>query len=322
MGHDTMALRDGKEDQGSKGIVVRGSVPSNRRALLPWIQGRLPTFKRAQRRIAEEMIKDPEEFISQPISELSQRCEVSPGSIVMFCKLFGLKGLPALKVTLARELSGPLFTSHDRSKTAPPLQRIVDEHINALRETLRLNTPETLKTAAKLINGARRTVLFSIGLSYPIAYTIYARMRFIGLPAMIEYDSHLQLAAASEMRPGEVAIGISLAGNTRETVESLRLARNRGARTLCITNSIDSLVTKAAQISLYAAPSQVKYFQAPLASRVTQMALADALLTELSSYRRRQALAHLKRAEEQLLQRRMTASRTRKKPTEPSHFHG
>ncbi|MDE3179942.1 MAG: MurR/RpiR family transcriptional regulator [Acidobacteriota bacterium] len=285
------------------------------------MQGRLPTFKKAQRRIAEEMIRDPEEFISQPISELSQRCKVSPGSIVMFCKLFGLKGLPALKITLARELSGPLFMSRDRSKTAPPLQRIVDEHIKALRETLRLNPPKTLKRAAKFINGASRTVLFSIGLSYPIAYTIYAKMRFIGLPAMIEYDSHLQLAAAAEMRPGEVAIGISMAGNTRETVESLRLARDRGARTLCITNSIDSLVAQAAQIPLYAAPSQVKYFQAPLASRVTQMALADALLDELGAHRRRQALAHLRRAEEHLLQRRMTGSRNREKPVEPSRSH-
>ncbi len=282
---------------------------THRRALLPLIQGRLPTLRRAQRRIAEEVIKDPEEFISQPISELAKRCKVSPASIVIFCKFFDLKGLPALKVALARGLWEPLFTSHGKLGTPAGLQRVFDGHIKALQETLRLNAPETLHAAVKILTKARRTVLFSIGLSYPVAYSIYARMRFIGLPAMIEYDSHLQLAAASEMRPGEVAIGVSLAGNTRETVESLRLAMSRGARTICITNSIDSLVAQAADIRLYAAPSEVRYFQAPLASRVTQMAVADALLDELSMQNRRRTLAHLKRAGENLLQRRMTDPR-------------
>jgi RpiR family transcriptional regulator, carbohydrate utilization regulator len=276
--------------------------------LLPWIQGRLPTLKKAQRRIAEEVIKDPEEFISQPISELAKRCKVSPASIVIFCKLFDLKGLPALKVALARGLAEPLFASPGKRRASAPPVTVFDNHIKALQETLRLNKPETLTAAVRLLAKARRTVLFSIGLSYPVAYSIYARMRFIGLPAMIEYDSHLQLAAASEMRPGEVGIGISLAGNTSETVECLRLARSRGSHTICITNSVDSLLAQAADIRLYAAPSEVKYFQAPLASRVTQMAIADAVLDELSRHNRRRTLSHLRRAGEHLLQRRMTES--------------
>ena len=181
-------------------------VLSHRRALLPLIQGRLPTLKRAQRQIAEAVIKDPEQFIGQSISELAGRCRVSPGSIVIFCKSLDLKGLPALKMALARELSEPLFTPHgmtgSRSGTPAVLERVFNEHIKALRETLRLNTPETLEAAVKLVAKAHRTVLFSIGLSYPVAYSLYARMRFIGLPALIEYDSHLQLAAAAEMRPG------------------------------------------------------------------------------------------------------------------------
>lgn len=287
----------------------QASRPGEGRPLLPWIQGRLPTLKKAQRRIAEEVIRDPEEFISQPISELARRCKVSPASIVIFCKFFGLKGLPALKVALARGLAEPLFASQGQGGASAALERVFDAHLKSLQETLRLNKPETLTTAAKTLSKARRTVLFSIGLSYPVAYSIYARMRFIGLPAMIEYDSHLQLAAASEMRPREAAIGISLAGNTSETVECLRLARSRGARTICITNSVDSLVAKAADIRLYAAPSEVKYFQAPLASRVTQMAIADALLDELSRSNRRRTLSHLRRAGEHLLHRRMAEHR-------------
>jgi len=182
-----------------------------------------------------------------------------------------------------------------------------------------LNTAHALAAAARALDRGRRIVLFSIGLSYPVAYSLYARLRFIGYPAFVEYDSHMQLAAAAEMTKGEVAVAVSVSGNTSETVECLRLSKERGAKTVCITNSIDSPLARAADIRLYAAPSEVKYFQAPLASRVSQLALADALLVILGLRRKRRALAHLGRAEEQLLRRRMASlgvSRSRKMKSE------
>ncbi|OLD61575.1 MAG: hypothetical protein AUI53_05195 [Acidobacteria bacterium 13_1_40CM_2_60_7] len=190
-----------------------------------------------------------------------------------------------------------------------------EENIEILRETLRLNSAVALDSAAKALGSAPRIVFFSIGLSYPVAFSIYARLRFIGLPAAIESDSHLQLAAAAEMKRGDVAMGISLSGSTRETVECLRLSKERGAKTICITNSINSPLARSADIRLYAAPSEVKYFQAPLASRVTQLALADALLVIMGLRRKRKALAHWDRAEEHLLKRRIDGFGSLERPT-------
>src|SRR5579875_1300662 len=93
---------------------------SRPKALLPFIQGRLPTLKRARRRIAEANIRDPEDFIAHSISELAAEARVSPGSIVMFCKSLGLKGLPTLKMALARELSEPFFVPRNQMKTTTP----------------------------------------------------------------------------------------------------------------------------------------------------------------------------------------------------------
>ena len=263
--------------------------------------------------IAQALLNDPEAFISHSVSELAELSGVSTGSVVLFCKSLGLPGLPALKISLARELAQAVLPSPHSSgarAAAPILQRVFSEHIRSLRETLKLNSTDTLNEAARTLAQGRRIVLFSIGLSYPVAYSLYARLRFIGLPAFVEFDSHLQLAAAAEMRPSEVAVGVSVAGTTMETVECLRLAKARGARTICITNSIGSPLAEAADLRLYAAPSEVEYFQAPLASRVTQLALADALLVILGLRRKRSALAHLEQAEAHLLKRRLVTGRT------------
>ncbi len=296
---------------GQKGRTARREVPS----LLPYIQGLVPSLKRAQRRIAEALTSDPEQFITRPIAELAKGCGVSTGSIVLFCKSLGLKGLPALKISVARELAVPVlpfFSKEIEDQDGAPLilQRVFEEHVESLHQTLKLNKTNALTTAVEVLLKAKRIALFSIGLSYPVAYSLYARLRFIGFPASIEYDSHLQLAAAAEMRKGEAAIAISVSGTTNETVECLRVSKARGARTLCITNSIESPVARAADIRLYAAPSEVKYFQAPLASRVTQLALADALLVTLAQRRRQKALACLQRAEEHLLRRRLSGVQT------------
>lgn len=284
----------------------RGQVTS----VLPLLRGLLPTLKRAQRRVTENLLNDPEQFIVRPISEVARSCGVSTGSIVLFCKSLGLSGFPALKIALARELAAPVLPffgkkleGHDGTPLI--LQRVFEEHVESLHQTLMLNTGTALNDAAQSLIKAKRIVLFSIGLSFPVAYAIYGRLRFLGLPAAMEFDSHLQLAAASEMKRGEVAIGISLSGSTSETVECLGISKARRVKTICITNSVDSPIARAADIRLFAAPSGVKYFQTPLSSRVSQLALADALLALIALRRKRQLLEHLRRAEEHLLKRRV-----------------
>jgi RpiR family transcriptional regulator, carbohydrate utilization regulator len=286
--------------------VGRGQAPN----VLPLLRGMLPTLKRAQRRVTEGILRDPEQLITQSISDLARTCGVSTGSIVLFCKSLGLRGFPALKIALARELAAPVLPSFGKKPegqvgTPVVLQRVFEEHVECLHQTLKLNTGPALDDAARSLVRAKRIVLFSIGLSFPVAYALYCRLRFLGLPAAIEFDSHLQLAAAAEMKKGEVAIGISLSGSTSETVECVRISKARGVRTICITNSVDSPITRASDIRLFAAPSEVKYFQTPLSSRVCQLALADVLLALIGLQRKRQALAHLRRAEEYLLKRRV-----------------
>ena len=279
--------------------------------LLAYIGGLLPNLKRAQRRIATAVLDDPEQTFTRSISDLAADCGVSAGSIVQFCRSLGFSGFPMFKICLARELAEPAFPFFGQSLQSKRgshsiLRRVFEEHIQSLHQTFKLNTPRALTDAAASVLKAKRIVLFAIGLSYPVAYSLYARLRFMGLPAFIDRDSHMQLAAAAEMRKRDVGIGISVSGSTRETVECLRLSKARKAKTICITNSVDSPLARTADIQLYAAPSEVKYFQAPLASRLTQLALADTILVIVALHRKSSVMAHLRRAEEHLLQRRVS----------------
>ena len=63
--------------------------------------------------------------------------------------------------------------------------------------------------------------------------------------------------------------------------------------------------SESADLALYASPSEIKYFQAPLASRITQLALIDVLFVGIAHHRKNRTTALLQTAAEQLLKYRI-----------------
>jgi DNA-binding MurR/RpiR family transcriptional regulator len=89
-------------------------------------------------------------------------------------------------------------------------------------------------------------------------------------------------------------------------VQCLEVAKAKGATTICLTNAMKSAITACADIALYATPSEIKYFQAPLASRVTQLAVIDALFVALALKNKNRTAGRLQQSGEELLKRRLS----------------
>jgi RpiR family transcriptional regulator, carbohydrate utilization regulator len=285
---------------------IRLQHDSHQRPLLVYIQATLPSLKPTERQIGEYILQDPERVLSSSISEIRRGSGASVGSIVGFCRTLGMKGYAEFKITLARELAQGGFSAPPKTldgQTGPSLfESVFQFHDQSLKDTFQLNSEETLEKASRILELARRIEFFSIGMSYPVAYTACYKLRLIGLPAATQCDAHLQLLAATQLQKGDVAFAISCSGNTKETVDCLQTARQNKAATLCLTNCMKSPITAHADVVLYAAPSEVKYFQAPLASRVTQLALVDALFVSIAQRRKNKTTLYLQKAGEKLLE--------------------
>ena len=286
-----------------------GTVGAPRRPLLVYLQGILPSLNPTERLIAEFVLADPERTLSSSIAGIRNGAGASVGSIVGFCRTLGLKGFADFKIALARELAQGGLPGTPAGDGDLGSMSVFDQvfscHARSITETMKINRRETLEKASRMLQDARRIEFFSIGFSYPVAYTARCKFRLIGLPASTEFDSHLQLVAATQLRKGDVAFGISCSGNTRETVECVEAARARGASTICLTNSMKSELVRHADLALYATPSEIKYFQAPLASRITQLAVVDALFVAIALKHKNRTAARLQDTAEELLKRRL-----------------
>jgi RpiR family transcriptional regulator, carbohydrate utilization regulator len=288
--------------------IPSGTEPLQR-PLLVYLQAILPSLNPTERIIGEYVLQDPERVLSSSISEMRRGSGASVGSIVGFCRSLGVKGFADFKITLARELAQAGLSASERMpsgrQNASLFENVFQFHAQNLKETLQINSQETMEKASRILEMARRIEFFSIGMSYPVAYTACCKLRLIGLPASTECDSHMQLVTATQLKKGDVAFGISCSGSTRETVKCLQTAREKKATTLCLTNCMRSPITDYADLALYATPSEIKYFQAPLASRITQLALVDALFVSIALRRKNKTMVQLQSAGEKLLEHRI-----------------
>jgi RpiR family transcriptional regulator, carbohydrate utilization regulator len=276
------------------------------RPLLTYLKGVLNSLNPTERLIADCILADPERVITSSIAEIKSRSGASVGSIVGFCRRLGLKGFAEFKITLAQDLAQSGLPGMESPRGGSVAEKVFYCHAQSLIETLQANPASAFERAIEMLEKARRIEFFSIGLSYPVAYTAYSKFALLGLTASTEADSHMQLIKATQLRSGDVAFGISCSGATRETVQCLAVAKAKGAATISLTNAMNSPITACSDLCFYATPSEINYFQAPLASRVTQLAVIDALFVNLALKHRSRTSARLQQSRQELVKRRLT----------------
>jgi DNA-binding MurR/RpiR family transcriptional regulator len=76
-----------------------------------------------------------------------------------------------------------------------------------------------------------------------------------------------------------VAIGISHTGMTAEVVDALRVARQRGATTVGITNFGGSALADEAELVLTTAARETTFRSGAMSSRIAQLAVVDCLFS-------------------------------------------
>jgi DNA-binding MurR/RpiR family transcriptional regulator len=129
---------------------------------------------------------------------------------------------------------------------------------------------------------ARHIEFYGVGSSAPIAMDAYYRFMRIGFKAYAATDPHVSRISASMLDSGCVAVGISHTGRTKDTVRDLEIAREKGAKIICITSYQDSPIARLADVKLITSTSETKFMKEAISSRIAQIVLLDSLYTCLA----------------------------------------
>lgn len=278
------------------------------------IRGLLPTLTSSERRVAEQVLEDPATASASTIGELAGRAGTSLTTVTRFCRALGLSGYAELRLLLAAEIgrTASQTRSIDVSENIgrrDPLERVlaslVDTDTRALEETATQLDMATLKQAVSVLSRARRIDIYAMSGSATVAADLQLRMHHIGRTAFVWSDVHDALSSAALLGSSDAAIALTHSGETREVVEALTEAAERGAATIAITNHPQSSVAKAAEIVLTTATRETTFRSGGLSARHAQMLIADCLYIGVAQRRYQATAAALEAADDAVRSHRL-----------------
>lgn len=259
------------------------SVSERSPALLLKMRAMRELFSAAERRVLDYILANPEKVIYLSVAGLADLSGVSDATVVRTCQKLGMAGYQELKVTLAQDLVTPLQNIHEEVRAEDDAAAILDKVVQSTIHTLTLThdtaKPETLEAAACAILGARRVCIYGLGNSHAVALDLQHKLNRLGLDAAAFTDPHLQAINASYCAPGDLVFAISHSGSSRDIVDSVRIARARGARIVTLTNIGVSPLQREADIALFTASQETRYRIVALSSRIAQITLIDVIYT-------------------------------------------
>jgi Transcriptional regulators len=248
----------------------------------------------SEKKIANWLLENQNEIISLSISELAEKCSCGDATIVRFARRLGLVGYQELKISIAQETadSGRVVNKSITKEDSclEVFSKVINDIYRSLEHTRKVLNADNMEMAAKKIMNARRIVIFGLGNSASVAIDAQHKFLRIGLDAAAYCDNHMQAITASHLTMNDVAIGISYSGSSKDVVEALKLSRESGAATICITNFGKSPIIKQSDITLFTASEETKYTILGMNSRLAQLAIIDSIYIYIIFHKSEEAI--------------------------------
>ena len=234
---------------------------------------------KSEKKVADFIISHPSELLPLSITELAEKSKSSEATIVRFARRLGLSGYQELKISIARE-SGKVIDNHDvatEDTTFEIFEKVTNDIYKSLEMTKQSLSPEALEKAAKAILDAKKVVIFGLGNSASVAQDAGHKFFRAGCDASVFSDNHMQAIAASHLNSGDVAIGISHSGSSKDIVDALKIAKGQGATTISITNKGKSPIVKESDITLFTSSMETESTILGLNSRIAALTIIDTI---------------------------------------------
>jgi RpiR family carbohydrate utilization transcriptional regulator len=224
-----------------------------------------------------------DKVIHSSVTDLAQILEVSESTIVRFCQRLEYQGYQEFKILLARDLGTPFRDTYETITSEDDVAAVVHKtfkiSIQALNDTLAVLSPENVEKATALLVNAHHIYIFGCGGSGGAAHVAHQKLLRLGRPATVCTDPHTQTLLAGMATEQDIVIGISFSGNNEDVIRAMRVAQERRAKTIAITNYPSSPAAKLADVVLSTGAAETPLVSEAGPSRVVQLGVIDALCT-------------------------------------------
>ena len=276
-------MAENKQLQATSGVVLN-------------IRARLGQMNPAQGRIARYILENPEAVPGMPIGRLAQESNVSEASISRFVKFLGCTNYRAFQAEMVKsnlmhhEQIRGYADVKNIDNASQICEKIINANIQCLTDTFSILDTEALEQAAALIVKTKKLCILAQGRSTVTATSIRQRLYRLGIACCSYSDPHEQAISVSLLQEGDVVMGISTFGRSKNVLKNLRAAKEKGAFVIGVSSYRGTPLEKVADIMLVTSSNEEASFGfEPSCSTVAQMVMLDCLYIMITNSMKEEA---------------------------------
>lgn len=258
-------------------------------ALILKMQALRKTLSKAEQKVVDHIIAQPDVVIRLSVASLAANCGSSEATVVRTCRRLGLNGYQDLKVTLAQDIVTPLQSIHEEitydESTSSIIDKIFQSTMHTINFTHSVLNVKTIEQAVSAIMNSKRVIILGLGNSRAIAVDLHHKLLRLGMDVQAISDTHIQAITATFLKEEDCVFAISQSGSSRDIIECVKIAKENKAATISLTDIEPSPLSKLADINLYTASRETAYRIVGISSRIGQMTIIDVLYTLIATRR-------------------------------------
>ncbi len=216
------------------------------------------SLRPAERAVAQYVRDHPDDTAGLTVGTLAVLCHVSEPTVIRFSRKLGFSGYRELRYALQhpqtkRQTTFDPLAECDLNPWNTPEDvpdKVVGNATLLLNNLLNSLNRKDFHTAVEFIAHARLVDIIGAGCSLAPATDLCVKLNYLGLLCRLNSQSSIQRIATANLTDNDVVVAFSYSGGSADTVEALRLAQSRGARTIAVTATAGSPILAWADTAL------------------------------------------------------------------------
>lgn len=246
----------------------------------------MPKISKGHKKIAQYILVHYDKAAFMTAAKLGETVGVSESTVVRFASELGYDGYPGLQKALQDAMRNKLTAvqrievSLDQLKDGEVFRSVLMHDIEHIRHTLEETAMADFERAVDNIVSAEHVYVMGIRSSSALASFLGYYFKLM-LPSvtLVQTGSRSELyEQLMHLSDKDVLIGISFPRYSKQTVNAISYAHNKGAKSIAITDSVESPIANNADNVLIARSDMVSFVD----SLVAPLSLINALIVAVS----------------------------------------
>lgn len=232
----------------------------------------------AEKKVADYVLANPRQAVELNVSELAKSSGVSDATVVRMCHHIGYAGYYQFRITLSRDLGKRQQRENSVKESKGAVAQLFSFYAETMIAVGERIDERTMWECVRLLKEAKMVHIIATGNSCNVSRYMGFRLERMGIRSIYDdlpeyYINHINLS-----REGEILIAISKSGTSKTVIRGMELAKERGLKTIAITASAQSPVSRLADYLLISSGKQEPFMMEKGYVYMNEFAVAEALL--------------------------------------------